>query len=212
MPDTYTRRQDLEAQLVAKAWKDEEFKQELIRNPKAVLEREVSRLEPGAKVPENLDVRVLEETPDTLYVVLPPKPGAERGELSDEDLDNEEGDAMAEQDLGGSKQAVAGRKGLQGELIARAWNDEAFREELVRNPKAVLQREVSRIKPGLTLPKNLNVKVVEETPTTLNVVLPYKPHGAESGELSDADLERVAGGDRITVDGYWELCDALYGN
>jgi hypothetical protein len=71
---------ELEAKLVAQAWKDEAFKQELINNPKAVLEREI-----GQKIPENADIRVLEETANTVYLVIPKKPTVD--ELSEEQLE-----------------------------------------------------------------------------------------------------------------------------
>ena len=73
-------RNELEAKLVAHAWQDEAFKQELISNPRAVLEREI-----GHKVSESTDIRVLEETGNTIYFVLPKKPSID--ELSEEQLE-----------------------------------------------------------------------------------------------------------------------------
>jgi hypothetical protein len=46
-----SRRQELEAELIAKAWKDEAFKQELISNPKAVYAREI-----GQELPKHTHV------------------------------------------------------------------------------------------------------------------------------------------------------------
>ncbi len=73
-------RNELEAKLVAQAWKDEAFKQELISNPKVVLEREL-----GQKMPESTDIQVLEETGNAFYIVLPQKPSVD--ELSEEQLE-----------------------------------------------------------------------------------------------------------------------------
>lgn len=73
-------RQELEAKLVAQAWKDEAFRQELISNPKAAIEKEI-----GQELPESTDIRVLEETGNTVYLVLPQKPSLE--ELSEEELE-----------------------------------------------------------------------------------------------------------------------------
>jgi len=78
----------LTAQLIARAWKDEAFKEELLRDPTAVVERELRRLEPDARLPEQVEIHVLEETPTTRYLVLPPKPsaGADAAQLSDQEL------------------------------------------------------------------------------------------------------------------------------
>jgi len=78
---------DLTAQVIARAWKDEAFKQELLRDPTAVVARELRRLDPEARLPEQVQLHVLEETPTTRYLVLPPKPTIESGaELSEADL------------------------------------------------------------------------------------------------------------------------------
>jgi Nitrile hydratase, alpha chain len=76
-------RAEFEADLIAKAWQDDKFKQQLINNPKAAFEEKI-----GKKAPDNLKVTVLEETPTQLYFVLPVKPQLEASEeLSDEALD-----------------------------------------------------------------------------------------------------------------------------
>lgn len=77
---------DLEAQLIEKAWQDEAFRQELLRHPKAVIEAEL-----GKKLPSDLQVTVLEETPNLIYLVLPANPDL----LTDQDLSAEELDLVA---------------------------------------------------------------------------------------------------------------------
>ena len=79
---------DLTAQVIARAWKDEAFKQELLRDPKNVLGRELARIAPGATLPEQVQIHVLEETPTTRYLVLPPQPSAvaDAASLSDQEL------------------------------------------------------------------------------------------------------------------------------
>lgn len=69
-------------------------------------------------------------------------------------------------------------------IIARAWSDPAFKAELLADPHKVLAAAGIELKPGVT------VKVVENTDSLHHLVLPPKP----SGELSDADLDKVAGG------------------
>ena len=62
-------RKDLEAEIIAKAWEDEQFRQELLSNPKEAIAKTL-----GAKLAENLEIRVVQETPNNLYLVLPVKP------------------------------------------------------------------------------------------------------------------------------------------
>jgi hypothetical protein len=63
-------RKDLEAEIIAKAWEDEQFRQELLSNPQEAIAKTL-----GAKLAGNLEIRVVQETPNNLYLVLPVKPG-----------------------------------------------------------------------------------------------------------------------------------------
>lgn len=78
------------------------------------------------------------------------------------------------------------RKEIEEKLIARTWQDEAFKQELLNNHRAAFEKE------GITLPESIKVAVVEESPNSLYLVLPKKP--SETAELSEAELESVAGG------------------
>jgi hypothetical protein len=62
-------RKGLEAEIIAKAWEDERFRQELLSNPKEAIAKTL-----GTKLVENLEIRVVQETPNNLYLVLPVKP------------------------------------------------------------------------------------------------------------------------------------------
>ncbi len=79
------------------------------------------------------------------------------------------------------------RQTLAAQLIGKAMQDETFRQELVRDPKGVFEREL-----GLS-PANVTVQVVEESPTEVYLVLPQRAPAA-GVELSDAQIESVAGG------------------
>ena len=77
----------LQPQIVAKAVKDEAFRQHLLNNPKLALEREL-----GLAFPQGVTVQVHEEGPTILHLVLPMKPLAgELQELSDEELEEVSG-------------------------------------------------------------------------------------------------------------------------
>lgn len=73
------KRQDLEEKLIKKAWADSEFKKQLLSDPKAVIEKEL-----GKALHENLVVKAVEETSNTVYIRIPRNPE----ELSDSELDN----------------------------------------------------------------------------------------------------------------------------
>jgi Nitrile hydratase, alpha chain len=58
--------QNAELQIAARAARDEEFRQQLIRDPAATLEREF-----GARLPEGVTIQVHEETDDVVHLVVP---------------------------------------------------------------------------------------------------------------------------------------------
>jgi hypothetical protein len=77
-----------------------------------------------------------------------------------------------------------------GQVVARAWTDEPFKERLLAEPQAVLAEA------GLPVPPNLTVQVHEATPTQLHLVLPSPPPGRQGDKLTEAELDQVAGGDQ----------------
>ena len=154
-------------QLLERAQSDATFKQELLHNPKAVLTKEL-----GANIPENVEFKVLEETESTHYVVIP--------KTVDTDIATE----------GEAEDPIA-------QLIARASQDAALKQELLNSPKTVIQREL-----GISLPEGSEVKVVEETDNNAYIVLPLIPVDfLDNEELSEEQLEAVAGGGTPAVIG-----------
>src|SRR5262245_12141647 len=75
---TSTVHADLEARLIARAWQDEAFKQQLLADPRAAIAAET-----GGMVPPGMEIRVVEETASVRYLVLP----CNTTQLSDEQLD-----------------------------------------------------------------------------------------------------------------------------
>jgi hypothetical protein len=77
-----TGRAQMERRLIEKSVEDEAFRQRLIEDPKGAVEEEL-----GTRLPEEVRVVTVEETADTIYLVLPSaSPLGEGGELTDSDL------------------------------------------------------------------------------------------------------------------------------
>ncbi len=81
------------------------------------------------------------------------------------------------------------REQIIASLVAKAWQDDNFKNEFISNPKAVIQRET-----GKEIPADVQINVLEETPKQAYFVIPNKPDVDSSEELSDEALETVAGG------------------
>jgi len=73
-------------------------------------------------------------------------------------------------------------------IVKSALENPAYRAALLKDPKAVLAKQMNT-----ELPSNLTVKVLQETADTIYLIAPYVAP-KEGDELSDSDLERVAGG------------------
>ena len=79
-----TEQKNALAQLFTACWKDEALKARFMADPKAVLK------EHGLDIPDNLDVKVVENADDCVHITLPAPP-AGHGNLSDEELSNAAG-------------------------------------------------------------------------------------------------------------------------
>ena len=81
------------------------------------------------------------------------------------------------------------REAFEARMIEKAWKDPSFRQALLTDPRAALEREL-----GGKLPAGLQVKVLAESGDTYYLVLPANPDRAPAGQLTDEQLEAVAGG------------------
>ena len=70
-----------------------------------------------------------------------------------------------------------------GQVVARAWRDEAVKQRLLSDPAGVLREE------GIEVPAGQQVRLVENTDQVMHLVLPQQPR-----DLSDEQLDQVAGG------------------
>lgn len=82
---------------------------------------------------------------------------------------------------------MATRGELLDKIVEQAQTNPEYYDELMKDPRSLMERQL-----GTAIPQNINIKVLEETPDTYYIVLPYA--AKEGAELSDADLEKVAGG------------------
>ncbi len=73
-------------------------------------------------------------------------------------------------------------------ILAKCWSDAAFKAQLLADPMAVLQAE------GVDVPAGVQVRAVADTDRLVHLVVPPRPV-----DLSDADLEQVAGGKTYTI-------------
>lgn len=77
----------LQQQVIAKAMKDEAFRQQLLNDPMQVLEQKL-----GITLPQGVTIQVHEDTLSTLHLVLPmAQPPGQLVELSDEELERAAG-------------------------------------------------------------------------------------------------------------------------
>lgn len=73
-------------------------------------------------------------------------------------------------------------------VTKKAWEDEAFKEKLLSDPRAAIREEA-----GIEIPEAVKVTIYESKPDDLHFVLPVNP-GKAAAELSDNELDQVAGG------------------
>jgi hypothetical protein len=85
-----------------------------------------------------------------------------------------------------NEQAMS-RHDLEAKIVRRGWENEEFRKEFEADPAGTFARHLGV--PAAALPK---IVVHEEQPGSWHIVLPVKP--ANSVELSERDLEQLAGG------------------
>ena len=87
---------------------------------------------------------------------------------------------------------------MQSVVVAKAIADAAFAAELKANPRAAVEKVFK-----VTLPAHIAIQVNEAPANTVVVNLPHTAAVAPSGELSDADLEAVAGGSKSGAEAFF---------
>jgi hypothetical protein len=72
-----------------------------------------------------------------------------------------------------------------GEIISKAWADEAFKQRLLADTATVLAEE------GIEIPEGVTIKAVENTDTCFHLVIPPKQMPTS---LDMSELAAIAGG------------------
>jgi hypothetical protein len=95
---------------------------------------------------------------------------------------------------------ATGRQEMERRLIEKSLQDDAFRQRLIEDPKGILEEEL-----GTRLPEEVRVVTMAETQDTIYLVLPATPMAGDEGvELSDRELESIAGAGDATWVGHTE--------
>ena len=71
--------------------------------------------------------------------------------------------------------------GATREIIAKAVKDEAFREQLLKNPKGAIHKEF-----GIDFPEGVTIRVHENSPTVINLVLPEPTRALNAARVDNA--------------------------
>lgn len=83
------------------------------------------------------------------------------------------------------------RRDIEAHLVTKAWKNEAFKQQLLSNPKVAIEQEI-----GVRLPEELSIQILAENASILYISLPVHPN-LYGVELLDQELECIAAGTAI---------------
>jgi len=169
-------------QLMLKTWASDALRHEFSTNFKTVYGREI-----GEILPDFIDIRLLQETPNLIWIVVPPKPlnYPEVIEIPDEPH-LKPNEFLTRQDrIAAVKAAVSkGEIGLpqllraviQSSITVAAWRSDGYMQELMYDPKAMVKQVIADKKLPMELPDDLQFRSLEEFATRRYMTLPTDPN------------------------------------
>jgi hypothetical protein len=158
------------------AMESREFRAALIENPQATLEAKL-----GGDV--GYEVCVHEERAGEFLVLVPTQlPDMEE---------------RIETILSSYQGGTPTRTQFEAMTTKKCWNEEGFLDKLTTDGRNVLNTELDALC-GTTIPADTSIAVITEGHDEVAIVLP-RVVGAESGNLSDDELESVAGGADVSI-------------
>lgn len=75
------------------------------------------------------------------------------------------------------------------DIIVKAWRDEKFRQNLLKDPKKAIEKEFN-----IQVPEDMTISVHEESENSLHLIVPSLPPHFTTEDLSDDELKEVIGG------------------
>ena len=146
LPDALPRAV-IEEMLVNRARVDAAFRQQLINDPRAAMTDFF-----GAPPPSEFDLQTVVENAATFYYVV-------------------SNPAYFTSTVSVRPNRIGMRVGFQGQVAARLASDPDFRDAFAADPKAAVEEGLN-----LTFPDGVDLRVLQETGSTIYFVLPYAPH------------------------------------
>jgi hypothetical protein len=67
---------------------------------------------------------------------------------------------------------------IYGNIVAKAWADDAFKQRLIADPLTVLKEN------GVNVPEGVQFNVIESTSESIPIILPPNPPAEETGAES----------------------------
>jgi len=81
---------------------------------------------------------------------------------------------------------------LYAEIVQKVWEDAEFKKELVANPVATIEKFIGK---KLNLPEGKTLVIRDQTDeSAVYINIPAAPKGSTDTQLSEEQLEAVAGG------------------